>query len=166
MYEGSTVSKDDGVLPENKNKRKRLLPESPNTCRIYWRRLIPPLLLFCWSKGLLDQASQIHLVPLAALILVTVLRHVFHAPRPYDQMNYYPLISHKPGNSFPSRHTASSVIIAMAFWYVCQPLGITAAALAVLVGISRVVAGLHYPRDVLAGAAVSLVVGGLGFWVV
>ncbi|MFR4144706.1 MAG: phosphatase PAP2 family protein [[Clostridium] leptum] len=33
-------------------------------------------------------------------------------------------------------------------------------------GISRVVAGLHYPRDVLAGAAVSLVVGGLGFWVV
>ena len=26
------------------------------------------------------------LVPLAALILVTVLRHVFHAPRPYDQM--------------------------------------------------------------------------------
>ena len=105
-------------------------------------------------------------VPLAALILVTVLRHVFHAPRPYDQMNYYPLISHKPGNSFPSRHTASSVIIAMAFWYVCQPLGIIAAALAVLVGISRVVAGLHYPRDVLAGAAVSLVVGGLGFWVV
>ena len=54
----------------------------------------------------------------------------------------------------------------MAFWYVCQPLGITAAALAVLVGISRVVAGLHYPRDVLAGAAVSLVVGGLGFWAV
>ncbi len=106
------------------------------------------------------------LVPLAALILVTVLRHVFHAPRPYDQMNYYPLISHKPGNSFPSRHTASSVIIAMAFWYVCKPLGIIAAALAVLVGISRVVAGLHYPRDVLAGAAVSLVVGGLGFWVV
>ena len=89
-----------------------------------------------------------------------------YPPRPYDQMNYYPLISHKPGNSFPSRHTASSVIIAMAFWYVCQPLGITAAALAVLVGISRVVAGLHYPRDVLAGAAVSLVVGGLGFWVV
>ena len=100
------------------------------------------------------------LVPLAALILVTALRHVFHAPRPYDQ------ISHKPGNSFPSRHTASSAIIAMAFWYVCQPLGITAAALAVLVGISRVVAGLHYPRDVLAGAAVSLVVGGLGFWAV
>ena len=106
------------------------------------------------------------LVPLAALAAVTALRHVFHAPRPYDKMNFQPLLSHKPGDSFPSRHTASSVIIAMAFWYVCQPLGITAAALAVLVGISRVVAGLHYPRDVLAGAAVSLVVGGLGFWAV
>ena len=97
-------------------QEKRLLPESPNICRIYWRRLIPPLLLFCWSKGLpWISFSNSFWMPLAALILVTVLRHVFHAPRPYDQMNYYPLISHKPGNSFPSRHTASSVIIAMAF---------------------------------------------------
>ena len=81
-------------------------------------------------------------------------------------MNYYPLISHKPGNSFPQQAYRQLGDYRHAFWYVCQPLGITAAALAVLVGISRVVAGLHYPRGVLAGAAVSLVVGGLGFWVV
>lgn len=105
------------------------------------------------------------LVPLAALVLVTVLRHVFHAPRPYDQMDFQPLLSHKPGDSFPSRHTASSVIIAIAFWYLSPPLGITASALAAVVGVSRVVAGLHYPKDVLAGASISIVIGILGFWV-
>lgn len=106
------------------------------------------------------------LVPLTALVLVTILRHVFHAPRPYDQMNFQPLLYHKPGDSFPSRHTASSVIIAMAFWYVSPAVGIAASVLAVIVGISRVIAGVHYPRDVLAGAGVSLVVGILGFWVI
>ena len=175
MYEGSTVSKDDGVLPENKNKRKDYCRNHQISAGsierrsrpVLWAPLSPAAIVVLLVQGPpWIRLLKFILVPLAALILVTVLRHVFHAPRPYDQMNYYPLISHKPGNSFPSRHTASSVIIAMAFWYVCQPLGITAAALAVLVGISRVVAGLHYPRDVLAGAAVSLVVGGLGFWVV
>ncbi len=166
MYEGSTVSKDDGVLPENKNKRKDYCRNHQISAGSIGGGLSPAIVVLLVQGPPWIRLLKFILVPLAALILVTVLRHVFHAPRPYDQMNYYPLISHKPGNSFPSRHTASSVIIAMAFWYVCQPLGITAAALAVLVGISRVVAGLHYPRDVLAGAAVSLVVGGLGFWVV
>lgn len=105
------------------------------------------------------------LVPLTALVLVTALRHVFHAPRPYDQMNFQPLLSHKPGDSFPSRHTASSVIIALAFWYIWPPLGIAGTVAAVIVGASRVVAGLHYPKDVLAGAAISLVIGALGFWI-
>lgn len=114
----------------------------------------------------LDRLLRFILVPLSALVLVTVLRHAFHAPRPYDQMDFCPLLSHKPGDSFPSRHTASSVIIAVAFWYVSPTLGIVASVLAAIVGLSRIVAGLHYPRDILAGAGISLAIGILGFWII
>ena len=36
---------------------------------------------------------------------------------------------------------------------------------AVLVGLSRVVLGVHYPSDVLAGAAIGIATGGVTWWV-
>ena len=57
------------------------------------------------------------------------------------------------GYSFPSMHSAS--IPAVYFWLAKEAkknwLWIVAGVLTVLVGVSRVVAGMHYPTDVLAG---------------
>lgn len=70
------------------------------------------------------------------------------------------LLQHSAGRSFPSRHVASAVAMSI----VVGPAAPRAAGLmAVLAGglsVGRVRAGLHYPSDVLAGAALGAIVGG------
>jgi membrane-associated phospholipid phosphatase len=69
------------------------------------------------------------------------------------------LLEHGSGRSFPSRHVASG--LAMAAVASDEHTGISRlmAALAWLLGLSRVASGLHYPSDVLAGAVLGTFVG-------
>ena len=55
--------------------------------------------------------------------------------------------------SFPSGHTLHAVCLTSLFGNFEPLLLIVAAPFALLVAVSRVVLGLHYPTDVLAGAA-------------
>jgi undecaprenyl-diphosphatase len=72
-----------------------------------------------------------------------------------------PLAAHTPGRSFPSRHVASGLAMAMVGRRSHPLLGLVMGLVAALLGLSRVAAGLHYPSDVLAGAALGLGVGAL-----
>ena len=106
------------------------------------------------------------LVPLGTVLFVTALRAIINAPRPYEVYDYTPIV-HKStrGKSFPSRHTVSAFIIAMAFLYVQLSLGVIMLCVALCIGIIRVVAGVHFVRDVVSGAAMGVLIGVLGFFV-
>lgn len=106
-------------------------------------------------------------VPAADFIVVTLLRKVINRERPYDKLHYQPFCPAEQGKgqSFPSRHTASAVIIALAFCDLYLILGIIILIMAFCIALSRILAGMHYPSDVLAGVAISLLFGIFGFWV-
>lgn len=77
--------------------------------------------------------------------MVILIRKALNLPRPSELFDFDPLLSHENGCSCPSRHTASSFLIACALFWLTYlglfplPLSILALCCAVLTAIS--------PRD-------------------
>ena len=137
--------------------------------RIVWITMGSYMLLLgilFWQK---EYEALYHsiLVPGVAFVVVSVFRHFFDAKRPYEMMEIRPLIvKDKVGRSFPSRHVFSSFIIGMAVLQTYLWWGMILLVLGVFLAILRVVGGVHYTRDVIAGAAIGLLSGVLGFYVI
>ena len=107
------------------------------------------------------------LIPLCTLIIVSVIRAVINAKRPYEVYDYTPAVEKDArGKSFPSRHTVSAFIIAIAFLYVQTKIGVIMLLVAAAIGVTRVLAGVHFIRDVIGGAAIGVLVGLVGFFII
>ena len=119
----------------------------------------PVLLVHVYFTDL-QSLPKLVLVPMHVFLGVTLLRVIIYEQRPYERFDT-PSVFGKTtkGKSFPSRHTASAFIIAMAFMYVNFWWGMLAMLIALLIELSRIMAGAHYIHDVLAGMAISIVAG-------
>ncbi len=81
------------------------------------------------------------------------------AKRPRPVLEGLPPLGGAPSSlSFPSAHATSSFAVATAMTRV-EPLGALAFVLAVALALGRPYLGMHYPSDVLAGAAIGVVLG-------
>ncbi len=103
---------------------------------------------------------QFIIIPGGGFAAVTVLRRLLNRRRPYEALAIDPLITKDTeGNSFPSRHMYSAAVISMCMWKIWPPAGIVLVVLTVLEGFTRVIGGVHYPSDVLAGTAIGVLCG-------
>ena len=103
--------------------------------------------------------------PAVGFALVSLLRILVNRQRPYEVLGIEPLLEKKTkGKSMPSRHLFSAFSIAVVFFYLCPAAGIAGAVLGVLLGLCRVILGVHFPSDVLVGALVGLVFTALGVY--
>lgn len=100
------------------------------------------------------------LIPGIGFLMLSFVRQRINAPRPYEKFAIDPLIfRHKMGDSLPSRHVFSAAVIAMCglklnlFW------GITLFILTVISAITRVIGGVHFPRDVIVGFICGFICG-------
>ena len=109
------------------------------------------------------------IVPMNGFVIVTLIRMFINRKRPYEAYETEPAINKKTkGNSFPSRHVFSVFIIAMTFLAVAPSIwyGIILLLLGAAIAAVRVISGVHYLSDVLAGAAFAVLFGLIGFWVI
>jgi undecaprenyl-diphosphatase len=72
-------------------------------------------------------------------------------------------IKHAADYGFPSDHTSGAFAIAVALLLRHRLSGVVALVVAVLIGVGRVMVGVHYPTDVLAGAVLGTLCA-LVFW--
>lgn len=90
-------------------------------------------------------------------IIARIFGHFFYDPRPFVQGNFTPLLPHMPNNGFPSDHTLLGAAIAFAIFHFNKKLGVLLLYLAVLVGVARVLAGVHHVADI-AGSIVIVII--------
>ena len=106
------------------------------------------------------------LVPAVSFVLLTVVRALINRPRPYETFDIPPVIpKDTKGNSFPSRHVFSATIIAMTF-VLMSPwslLGLVFLVVAIALAVVRVISGVHYISDVVAGIVVAVLSAVIGY---
>ena len=96
--------------------------------------------------------------PLSSFLIVTLIRKLYNRPRPCMTFNIEPLVGHKTGESFPSRHTVSAFAIAFALLNINIHLGIIALIIACIVGLSRIICAVHFISDVICGFLIALII--------
>jgi len=111
-------------------------------------------------------------------ILAQVIKHLVGRSRPRllatdGAFRFHPLSFHNVLASFPSGHTTSAFAAAVALGFMVPRWRGMFLAFALLIGLSRILVGAHFPSDVVGGAAlgslVALAVGrsfarrGIGF---
>lgn len=99
---------------------------------------------------------------LGLIVTNLTIKPLISRPRPWLDWPIVPLVAENDPNSFPSGHTCAAFAAAMV-WVRTLPQRrdrVIAAVMAVLMGLSRLYVGVHYPTDVLAGA----VIGSLCAW--
>lgn len=121
------------------------------------------LAMLCFRKT--RKAGALALCAMALGLVVTnlTIKPLVSRPRPWLMVEGLGhIVEEKDPNSFPSGHTCAAFAAAMV-WVRTLPWRwgrVTAVVLAVLMGLSRLYVGVHYPSDVLAGA----VIGSLCAW--
>lgn len=96
-------------------------------------------------------------VIVARLGVTELIRFFYHRPRPFLTNHLYQLISENEW-SFPSGHAAFFFAMATAVYCYNKKWGAGFFAAALLITISRVIAGVHYPSDIFGGMIIGVVV--------
>lgn len=73
--------------------------------------------------------------------------------------NFHSAIIASDEFSFPSGHTSAAFLLAYISWQYSAYLGIILTLWASIVGCSRVLLGVHFPTDILAGASLGTCIG-------
>ena len=111
-------------------------------------------------------AYELILGTLTLWLVVELVKALVHRGRPFIRLSQARIVGQRAGGrSFPSGHTSQAFFMATLMagyfhagvWAVCLLY-----ASALLVGITRMYVGAHYPRDVLAGAILGSAWGLLG----
>ncbi len=89
-------------------------------------------------------------------VLIRGLQEVYFRPRPFATETVKLLFYRPSVSSFPSEPVATMFCFVTAVWTANRRVGGFLLALALLFGLARVLAGVHYPSDIIGGALLGL----------
>ncbi len=95
-------------------------------------------------------------------LLAFVAGKLYVDPRPFVAGNFVPLVPHAADNGFPSDHSLLVGLIAALVFAFDKRVGTILWIVAIAVGTSRVLAGVHHPVDVFGSFLISIAAVVLG----
>jgi undecaprenyl-diphosphatase len=143
--------------------RFRLSPTASAARRTFWKAithaggsattLVASLAPLWFENPIGDGARRATILLVASHLVVQLVKRTVGRPRPAGES----CIVRPPDRfSFPSGHSAAAFSVAMGYASVNPALALPLLAAAALVGASRVVLGVHFPADVVAGQAIAV----------
>jgi undecaprenyl-diphosphatase len=88
---------------------------------------------------------------ISAWILAYALKYLFHTPRPFDIFSNVSSLFSETGYAFPSGHATFFMALALAIFFNHKKVGYIFIVFALLIGIARIIAGVHFPVDIFGG---------------
>lgn len=90
--------------------------------------------------------------------MAQILKILFQNQRPLLNLdNIIPLLE-KSSFSFPSGHATFFMALATAIFLEHKKMGYTFCFFALLIGLARIIAGVHFPVDILAGYSLGIII--------
>ncbi len=124
----------------------------------------PLLLIVTLLNGAWHELVRFVVVPAFGFVALSVFRSLYNAPRPYELFAIDPLIKKDTiGRSFPSRHAFSMMMIACSWTVWSLPVGIVLVVFACAMALIRVLAGVHFLRDVVVGVLFAILCAIVGY---
>lgn len=115
-----------------------------------------------WKESLSEfwQDTKALIVAVVGAEAITLLiRFFYESPRPLWEHDI-PYLFEKTSNSFPSGHTMFAFALATAMYFFGnKKIAYMLFASGLFIGTARVVAGVHYPLDILGGIVLGTAVG-------
>jgi undecaprenyl-diphosphatase len=152
----------DAWLVESSNALVSHVPGAPDAVGLAARWLAGlevGLMLLLAARGRPRAMLRMLLAVSLVYVACDALALAWQRARPFETLSgVLQLAAHTPGRSFPSRHVASAVAMALLAPADRGRLAHVMLGVGWLLGVSRVAAGLHYPSDVAAGAILGTVV--------
>lgn len=99
----------------------------------------------------------------ARVVVAGGIRYFYHRPRPFAALNLPHLLT-ETSYSFPSGHAIFFFALAAGVFSTNKRFGAWLYVVAILIGLGRIAAGVHYPSDILGGAILGILIGYVGGW--
>ena len=80
-----------------------------------------------------------------------VLKNIFKQPRPFVAFQNIHALIPETGYAFPSQHAILFSALAVSLYFCHKKVGYLFMFFALLIGVARIMAGVHFPIDILGG---------------
>ena len=88
-----------------------------------------------------------------------ILKSIFQTPRPFLLLQDINVLAVHGGlDSFPSSHASFFGALALAIFMIHRRAGVIFIILALIIGVARIVSGVHFPFDILGGYLLAFIV--------
>ncbi len=95
---------------------------------------------------------QIFGPPIVAVICAKLLKLGFQAPRPFVELNFFPLVLEPDYlGAFPSIHATFFAALGFAIYFKDKHFGSYFIMSALVIGFARIATGVHWPVDIIFG---------------